>query len=244
MSARTLTKGAVRRGLVLDVETRIDRRTLQVSGRRGTPRGMPTGLQVIVAAAMLTFELHPDGACGGFVLRSADCAGSGERTLIRLLDRELARLHDTDGVLVTFNGGHDLSMVRLATLRHREFATGGAARWIADGSRHEDLMLRLSGEPGGRWASLADLSAALGLHAPGEVMLGAPVTTLEVAKCELDVVATMALYMHLLSERRGNDEALRTGIPGLAAMVAGRLDRSPHLGSALAGRLFQEYAGE
>lgn len=244
MSARSPTTRTVRRGLVLDVETRIDRRALKVSGRRAAPRGMPTGLQVIVAAAMLTFELGTDGACGGFVLRSADCAGSGERTLIRLLDRELARLHDTGGTLVTFNGGHDLSMVRLATLRHREFATAGAARWIEDDAHHEDLMMRLSGEPAGRWASLADLSAALGLHAPGEVMLGAPVTTLEMAKCELDVVATMALYMHLLSERHGDDHALRTGIPELAAMIARRLDRSPHLGSALASRLFQEYVEE
>lgn len=241
MSARQLVAGEVRRGLVLDVETRIDRRSLQVSGRRATPRGMPTGLQVIVAAAMLTFDLHADGSCGGYELRSSECAGSGERTLVRLLDRELARLHDEGGTLVTFNGGHDLSMVRLAMLRHRAFATDGAARWIADGSRHEDLMLRLAGEQG-RWASLADLSAALGLHAPGEVVLGAPVTTLEVAKCELDVVATMALHMHLLSERQGADTALRTGIPALAAMVEARLDRSPHLRSALAGRLFQEYA--
>ncbi|MES2096790.1 MAG: hypothetical protein V4459_08505 [Pseudomonadota bacterium] len=238
-----ITTGKVRRGLVLDVETRIDRRALRASGRHASPRGMPTGLQVIVAAAMLSFEIGADGICRSFALRSADCAGSGERTLIRLLDRELARLHEHDGALVTFNGSHDLSMVRLATLRHREFASSGAARWIADGQgRHDDLMLQLSGDQASRWASLADLSAALGLHAPGEVVLGAPVTTLEVAKCEFDVVVTMALYMHVLAERQGSDEALRLGIPALAAMVAERLDRSPHLRSALEGRLFQDYA--
>lgn len=245
VTGRDDSAAVVRRGLVLDVETRIDRRALQASGRRAAPRDMPPGLQVIVAAAMLSFELEPDGTCRSFALRSADCANSSERSLVRLLDRELGRLHDDGGVLVTFNGGHDLSMVRLATLRHCEFASRGAARWISDGqSCHDDLMLDLAAAMGGRFASLADISAALGLHAPGELSLGAPVVPRAQAKCEMDVIATMALYMHVLSERQGSDVPLRTGIPEIAEMLEARLDRSPQLRAVLSGRLFRNYGAD
>ena len=243
MTGPAPTQGTVRRGLVLDVETRIDRRALQASGRNSHPRGMPTALQVIVAAATLSFDVDADGICRSLDLRSADCVRAGEGALCRLLDRELARVHGGGGVLVTFNDGHDLSMVRLATLRHRHFQSAGAASWIHDvQERHEDLMLDLSGAVGARWTSLADLSAALGIHAPGEVSLGKPVIGVEHAKCETDVIATMALYLHVLSERHRSERPLREGIPALADLIDKRLERSPNLRTALCGRLFQAYA--
>lgn len=243
MRAPRTKRAGVRRGLVLDVETRIDRAALSASGRSGSPRGMPPGLQIVTAGAMLAFEIDGDAACGSFELRSAGCFASGERTLIRLIDRELARLHAEGGVLVTFNGGHDLAMIRLASLRHRDFASGGAARWQSCGDHvHEDLMLDLAGGDPGRWSSLADLSAAFGLHTPGEVVVASNAAPRELAKCETDVVATMALYLHVLSERARSDQPLRIGIPALATAISRRLARSPHLGSTLRSRAFEAFA--
>lgn len=234
-------RGSARRGLVVDVETRIDRAALGVSGRIGAPRGMPPGLQTIVAAAVLSFEIEGE-VTSSFALNSASCAEGGEATLVGLLDRELARLRNDRGVLITFNGLHDLGAIRLASLRHALFRHSGAASWMAGGStEHVDVMRNLAGAADREHARLADLVAVLGISAPGGVAADRASVPRELAKCEADVVATMALYMHLLCEGVSSAEPLRQGIPALAKSIGARLDRSPHLSSFLDGRLFRRY---
>jgi hypothetical protein len=231
--------GAATLGMVLDVETRTDDALLRASGRAGAPRGIPRGLQGISAGAILSFEIDSAGVCGNYALSSADAETGGERRVVRFLQNELTRLHRQGGSLITFNGGHDLSAIRVAALRLREFGNAGATEWLRrPAERHFDLMHALADEPSLR-PRLSDLAVALGLLCSSEAVVGKLRVSRERAKCEVDVVLTMGLHLHLLAEGRTDQGTFRGSAAGLLE-VAERLavDR-PHLGPFSRGRLAQ-----
>lgn len=220
------------RGMVLDIETRIDVGALQASRRTSPPKGMPPGLQRIAAAAFLDFTIDDDGVCADFELAGRDSASGGELAIVALAERKLASLAEDGGTLVTFNGAHDLGILRMAAIRRRQFAHAAAAGWLrAGGGRHDDLMLEL--ESGQRvWPRLDDIAAKLGIVSNCEYTLDVGKSA-ERMKCELDVVVTLALYMHLLSERLRSVHPLAKGMAGLTEFVMGRLSRAPHLQAAI-----------
>lgn len=217
-------------GLVLDVETRMDPMALAASGRRSVPRDLPAPLQFVTALAMLSYSRDDTGRVSDFRLTGLQAGAGDEASVVAVAERELARLHAQDGELVTFNGAHDLGVLRFASLRHRSLG-GGALRWIDDpGGRHRDAMLDLGRD--GRWPRLADVAAGLGFgsgsHATRERKLA-----LERNKAELDVVRTMLVHIHLEAERSGDPRLLASGALALGRFVAGRAGTHPHLADLL-----------
>jgi hypothetical protein len=224
------------RGIVLDVETRVDRLLLAASGRSSTPRDMPAPLLSITAAATLAFE---EVECAGVrdMRLEGECAtAQSEPAMLLRLERALARTWSEGGVLVTFNGMHDLSVLRLALLRHRMLGFGGVARWLeTPGDRHLDVMRMVA--RGDRWPRLADVAAALGFAAQESGRSGERISR-ERRKAELDVVQTLLLHVHLRAERSGDARALATGIRSIGSHLARQLDRSPHLEALLRAPVF------
>lgn len=227
------------KGMVLDIETRIDAAAVRSSRRRTRPSGMPTGLQTIAAAAMLEFEVDGHGLCSGFTLNAVERAGIGEPALVTSVERRLGTLADADGTLVTFNGAHDLGILRLAAARLHRFERAASAHWIRDrADRHDDVMLEFSA--GGRqtWPRLDDLAASFGILSGREMVMLTDAPTAARMKCELDVVVTMMLYLHILSERHRSMAPLLHGVTGLAEVMEDRMRTAPHFQAALRAELF------
>lgn len=216
--------------IILDVETRIDRSSLATSGRSTAPRDMPAPLQVVTAVALLSFDLDPSGVFSGFRIDSLE---AGERNVAALAERELAAVHADGGDLVTYNGVHDLGVLRFALLRARLLGGGGAARWVSnDDGRHRDLMLEVSA--GGRWPRLADVAA--GLRFAPVRLLGGPLDG--VGKAELDVALTMLLHIHLVGERLGDPSVLMRGALAFGRFLASAAPKRPHLAAILESPLY------
>ncbi|HEX4694455.1 hypothetical protein [Sphingomonas sp.] len=229
--------------MVLDIETRIDAGALRATRRTSAPKGMPSGLQGIAAAALLEFTMDDRGVCDDFRLTAADRAGGGERAIVAMAERKLAGLAADDGTLVTFNGSHDLGILRLAAVRQRQFDHAAAAGWLRDGGdRHDDLMLELESGPRA-WPRLDDIAAKLGIVSNSEFFLGDVATSAERMKCELDVVVTLALYMHIMSERMKSVDPLLHGMTRLAGFVSDRLPKAPHFQAAMRAPAFVAAAG-
>lgn len=217
-------------GLVLDVETRVDPLALAASGRRSAPRDLPAPLQFVTALAMLAYDRDDAGRFTGFRLTGLQTAKGDEASVVATAERELARVHAERGELVTFNGAHDLGVIRFALLRHRNLA-GGAMRWIGEtDGRHHDAMLDLGRD--GRWPKLADVAAGLGFGSGTTATAERPLAV-EREKAEVDVVRTMLVHIHLEAERRGDPRLLASGALALGRFVAARAGTAPHLAALL-----------
>ena len=220
-----------RRGCVLDLETAPDKHSVILAGRRGkTPAGTP--LHAIVNASLLAFEEGDDGTCFGFELSSYHASLDDEAEIVERVEAELGRVRDARGRVVTFNGtAHDLPLLRQRRLRWWRFATDEAGFLLdMEPERHSDVMLELSTEGRMRWPSLADACASLGFSIRGSAgQSAAPETPLELAKCEIDVLATMVLYLHSSSQRRRSPVPVLRGLPELGRFARDRAARGPHL---------------
>lgn len=225
-------------GMVLDIETRLGSGALRATRRVAAPRGMPPGLQNVAAVAMLDFAMDEKGVCDGLTLTSIDRTRGGERTIVGTVERRLGELADSGGTLITFNGSHDLGILRLAAARHRLFDRVASMRWLRGiGLLHEDLMLEYESSHRS-WPRLDDLAASFGLTTGREVLPQESALSTERMKCELDVIFTMALYLHLVSERQGSGEPLRHGVLQLRALMASRMRRAPHFHVAMGAPAF------
>ena len=225
----------MRRGLVLDIETRTDRLLLAASGRRAAPRDMPAALQTVAAAALLAFDVDDFGRYSGFRLSGLHVDQCDEATLVGVCERELCDLFSAGGELVSYNGAHDLAVLRLALLRSLQVGGGGVARWLDDpGGRHADLMKAVAGAE--RWPRLADLSSALGFG-PGLRMDGVGIPC-ERQKAEVDVVRTLLLHMFLEAERMGDPTVITFGAIALGRFVNASARRHPHLRAILKSPLY------
>lgn len=226
------------RCLVIDIETKVDRMALAASGRRTAPRDMPAPLQVLTAVGMLSFVRDQAGQLSDFALASHQVSAGGEAAVAAATEIELRRLHAAAGELVTFNGHHDLTVLRLALLRGRMFGGAGVAPWLAaPADRHRDLMLEVSGE--GRWSRLADLAAGLGFAGPS-IAVTAIEAGGETAKAELDVCLTTLLHIHLDAERRGDAAGLARALLAFGRFLAARAPRARHLAGLLKSPLYAD----
>ncbi len=214
--------------VVVDLETAPDRHAQILARRqRGVPKGSP--LHEIVAASALTFHEH-DGVFGGFRLRSWHRDDYLETDIISNVEAELDRVAG-EGTLITFNGsGHDLPTLRMRQLRWRMVGDDAIVRIGARGDAHVDVMLELSLGGEGRWPSLNDGCAAVGISLSGPIPVGRDtLIPLEIQKCERDVVGTAMLFMHLLAAQRRSAATLGAGLPALGAFLRQIATGRPHL---------------
>lgn len=214
--------------VVVDLETAPDRHAQILARRqRGVPKGSP--LHEIVAASALTFHEH-EGVFGGFRLRSWHRDDYLETDIISNVEAELDRVAG-EGTLVTFNGsGHDLPMLRMRQLRWRMVEDDAIVRIGARGDGHVDVMLELSLGGEGRWPSLADGCAAIGISLAGPIPVGREtLIPPEIQKCERDVVGTAMLFMHLLAAQRRSGQALGAALPALGTFLRQIATGRPHL---------------
>ncbi|ANC86221.1 hypothetical protein AVM11_17695 [Sphingomonas melonis TY] len=205
---------------------------LAASGRTRAPRDMPPPLQAVTAVAILRFDLDADGSFSAFGLNAeAGC----ERDVVALVRRALSDLGE--GELVTYNGAHDLNVLRFAFLRCRVFANGGVtSRLGGNAGRHRDLMPEIARD--GRWPRLADVAAGLGFAPTSRLQVGPLPDLSGRAKAEVDVALTLLLLMHLEAERRGDPAVLNRGALAFGRYLAGLAMRNPHLSAILDSHLF------
>lgn len=223
------------RSAVIDIETRLNRRSLAASGRSAAPRDIPAPLQDVTAVAVLEFTRDVSGALSIIRLASQEGVDGGEAALAAAVDHDLARIYAGGGELITYNGTHDLSVLRLAVMRARRFGSAGASSWITDGERHRDLMHELAA--GGRSPRLLDAAAGLGF-APPCVCLTAREVGGEMFKAELDAVLTLLLHIHLEAQRRGRDATFVQDVLAVGRHIASRGPKASHLRGLLDAPLF------
>lgn len=222
--------------LVLDIETRIDRVALGASGRTAAPRDMPPPLQMITAIAMLEFEHDKAGRISHIALTTREAAVGGEAELVDVAERKLAGLHVQGGELITFNGRHDLGVMRFALLRARNVGGGGVRAWLdARPEQYRDLMLETAGD--GRWSRLDDVAAGLGFAGPMLLSNASP-ANMRRAKAERDVALTMLLFIHLEAERTGDLDSFGQNLLAIGRYLASRALLAPHFGDLLMSPLF------
>ena len=218
-----------RRFIVLDVETRLSDDAVLRVPRDRRPTIERVALQEIHAAATLVFEQGSDGIFSGFALECVELDQGGEAALLVGLAGRVDGEHGRGTTLVTFNGAHDMSVLRRRAGRHWLFDRFGCEEWRAMGEGHLDLML-VNRYGGGRFASLVDVCAGFGFDAwpPGPLLKrhGPPSGG---DKCVLDVVATAVLLFHELSYRDGSPMPLARGWTALAAALRPGLAERPHL---------------
>lgn len=219
------------RCIVLDIETRVDRAALAATKRGRAPSDMPPPLQIVTAAATMTFERDPFGRFERFRLASQD---GPEAVLASTIETQLASVYAGGGDLVTYNGAHDLTVLRFALLRGRIFGGRGVDRWLGnDGNRHQDLMRKAAGDD--RWPRLVDLAAGLGFAPSGAISVG---DLSGRAKAEQDVALTMLVHIHFEAERLGDVGVLVKGAVGLGRYLLSLAMQRPHIAAILNSPLY------
>lgn len=218
-----------KRSCVLDIETIPDRHGRILAGRRGTvPIGSP--LHAILNVSLLTFTLGQDFELANLDLVSFHADEYDEPDILRMTERVLADVANSRGLLVTFNGRrHDLPVLRMRQLRWWQCANSGIRGFAAGEGDHMDVMATLAAG-GTRFATLADACGAVGFSIFGMTQIGRTTETPKaLEKCELDVVGTAVLMLHLLAERARSDVPLRRGMPVLGDYLRTVAARRPHL---------------
>jgi hypothetical protein len=200
---------------------------------------MPAPLQRVTAVATLVFDRDQEGRFGGFSLNSfeGDEADVGEHAGAALADTA-----NLGGDLITYNGAHDLNVLRFAALRSQRLQGGGASDWLGPhASRHLDLMREVARD--GRLPRLADVAAGLGFApvwrtgaASAEHMVGR-------RKAEMDVLLTGLLYFHIQAERRNDRRVLGWALIDLGRYLARRAMAEPHLSAVLDAPIFSRLPG-
>lgn len=225
------------KGLVLAVESR-GRPTVAQSARK-PDGGRRTGRD-IAAAAMLEFDIDAAGVCRAFALNGVDERTAGESAVVAVIDRRLEALRMAGGRLVTCDGQLDLELVRLATLRHRQFSNGAASTWLRDdGDAHDDVLLMASPARPIRAVRRPEIVRAIvgpltwnggGYQGPARR---------ERIDADLRVLETMVVYLHLLSERHRSPDPLSRGVSEMADMLLVKVRTAPHLLPILQSKMFR-----
>ena len=215
---------------VLDIETRLSNDAAQRVGRSPQPSVQRVALQEVQAVATLVFDRAADGCFDGFELACAELGMSGEAGLLMDVATRVDAEHDSGATLVTFNGSHDISVLRRRAGRHWLFDRFQCSQWRRPGTeRHLDMM-QLNGYGGSRYPNLIDACAGFAFDAwpPSPVlkMHGAPSGG---DKCVLDVVATAMLLFFELSFREGSPMPVAQGWSGLSAGLRALLPDRPHI---------------
>jgi hypothetical protein len=219
---------------VLDVETRLSDDAAHRVGRNPPPTVQRVALQEVHTVATLVFDRTEDGGFGGFELACAELGMSGEAGLLIDVATRLDAEHDYGATLVTFNGSHDMSVLRRRAGRHWLFDRFQCSQWRRPGTeRHLDMM-QLNGYGGSRYPNLIDACAGFGFDAwpPVPVLKrhGAPSGG---DKCVLDVVATAMLLFFELAFREGSPIPVAHGWSGLSEALRPLLHDWPHIAPIL-----------
>jgi len=220
----------VRRCCVLDVESAPDRFARVLSGRRtAVSRGSP--LNEVVNVSYVGFDMAVDGSFSSLTLRSFHRAEYSEVDILGNVQDALAGVADDGGMLATFNGrAFDLPLLRLRQMRWWLCEADAVARIAGGEAEHVDVMLDMSMDDRAVRPSLEDACASLGFSLRGPTAAGrdSPIPR-ETERCEIDVVGTTILLLHVLATRRRSREPLRRGLPALGRMVRGLAVGRPHL---------------
>lgn len=218
---------------VLDIETRLGCDAVLRVPRDRRPTIERVALQEVFAAAVLTFKQAEDGMPSGFELECHELDDGDEAGLLIRLAGRVDAEHRAASTLVTYNGVHDLSVLRRRAGRHWLFDRFEVPEWRDGSDRHLDLM-RVNRYGGDRAPSLVDACAGFGFDAwPPSPLLrthGAPSGG---DKCSLDVVATTLLLFHELSFRERSPLPLMRGWVAMAAALTPMLGERPFLAPIL-----------
>ena len=180
---------------MVDVETAPDEALLAFADRSArTESGGRATLHSIVAASTLSFRVDDGGGFRDLELQTFEAARGDEARLVLELDAVLAPIAGGGGVAVTFNGrAHDFPVVARRACAHWLFDAGRYDCWRGR-ERHLDLMVDGAGASPGRWPSLVDACAALGVDAaPPRARPSGASSIGPAGKCQIDVVATYVL---------------------------------------------------
>ena len=215
--------------MVLDVETSFCAMAVGLADAAPRPDFRRAALQSLVGASMLSFRME-DGAFSDWKLVSLE-ADLDEAEMIRSIGTRLSELHQTGGRLITFNGSHDLSVLRRRANRHWLFGKIAADAWLDHPTdAHLDMMLLDPATRAGRFPSLVDAAAGYGFDArctaPEKI---SAVTVRTTRKSQVDCVATTLLFFHRLADLGGTVEPLARGWLSLAEFLAGSRPPSDHL---------------
>lgn len=211
---------------VLDLETGPDRYAQSLAGRSKV--GADSCLREIRVATVLGFDEDGSGIPSNFSMSTFDIETHGESGIIRNVENLLAACVDA-GTLITFNGAaFDLPVLRSRRLRWWLVDDDASMRSAAAG-RHVDVMLEFSMAGQGRWPTLVDACASVGMALHGPTRIGPSSFPYAVEKCEADVAGTAALFLYALAGNRRSDAALRAGLPALSRYLRSVAQGRPHL---------------
>jgi hypothetical protein len=219
---------------VVDLETGPDRHAQRLAGRQRV--GPDSCLREIRVASVLTFDEDGSGMLLNPSLTTFDMDTHSEAGIIQNVDRAIEGCVKA-GTLITFNGrSFDLPVLRARQLRWWLVDACASSR-AADAGRHVDVMLELSMAGRGRWPTLVDACASLGLALHGPNQVGPSSFLPAVEKCEVDVAGTAALFLYLLAGHRRSDASLRHGLPALSRELRSLAVGRPHLATLAMSRV-------
>ncbi|QXQ07297.1 hypothetical protein KX816_04500 [Sphingosinicellaceae bacterium] len=243
---------------VLDVESVPDGDALSQAPRHSAGGHARPALHRIVSATVLVCDEHPNGFAD-VDLRTFAHPELDETSILGCVDLLLPDPAEGSSRLVTWNGGHDLRLLRQRACSNWMFGVRALAGWCggAAGS-HVDVMERFAcGDRRAAWR-LADACAGLGF-AVRNGLSARPVLTLHsrgrhdaVAEHNrLDVVGTFLAYAYHRSFETGDDGFAATAWTGIADVLEGVAGVDPnvqslaghHLVSVARGRLTGPHPG-
>jgi len=222
-----VSAGGKRRVAVLDVESVPDADALAQAPRHSNGGHARPALHRLVAASVLLCDEGPRGF-SALDLRTFAHPDVDELGIIGFVDLLLPDPGLATSRLVTWNGGHDLRLLRHRACSRWMFGARGIAGWSGDPvGRHVDVMEEVAGgDRRGRWA-LADFCAGLGFAIRAGVP-GRPVLTLyssgrhdAVAEHNrLDVIGTFLAYAYVRSFETGDERYAATAWNLVAEVLA------------------------
>lgn len=217
------------RGLVLDIETVLDRDAVARAGRTGPAAFLRSWLHRVAAVSTLGFEWHANSAqFGAFTLETALALEPEQEVgIFSFVEERLAPLDATD-VLITFNGtAHDLPVLRNRRLAWWLF---GPSRVAALVSLHHDVMHLFSQDGVQRWPGLVDMCAGMGIPC-NAALAGRGPSRLNplLVKGQTDVCGTFLIYLMWQARQHAAPAILTNGWTTFADHLLQIGPTQPHL---------------
>lgn len=212
---------------VLDIETAVSVEAAALAAAGERPNVGRAALHEFVAGSVLSFGRAASGEFGDVRQFAVGADGECEVDMLRRLDVDLVREHARGSVLVTFNGAHDLGLLRRRAARHWLFSGMDFERWpLGGGEGHLDLMRLDPIAESGRWPNLLDALAGYGIGAVCPRLTGSSRTVSpQVRKAEVDTFATALLLFHHLAMR---EKSIAPVVHGWAALSQWLARARPH----------------
>ena len=192
-------------------------------------------LHRIVAASVLT-GWESVGGFHGLDIRTFGEDRQKECEIIGFVDLLLPDPSDPQSRLITFNGAHDLALLRHRAMAGWHFGCRNVAGWCGDPAGvNDDIMLAGRRHAGPFW-SLADICAGLGLP----LRQGLPGRTVAKLHAEgrfdaiaernrADVIGTFIAYAHGRSFETGEDVFAASAWSEIAELMRGSAQSDPNI---------------